>query len=199
MKKQRCLIWIALLLGLAIAPFACGGDDDDDDSAEETDDDDSGSDDDAADDDSVDDDDDAADDDDDDDDDDSTVTADVIGVTAVGDPGDYTFAVTLSTADTGCEQYADWWEVLTEAGDLVYRRILAHSHPDEQPFTRDGGPVAVQPDDTLIVRAHMNTTGYGGMAMKGSVNDGFADAPEIGSDFAAGVESQEPQPDDCLF
>ena len=127
------------------------------------------------------------------------VQADVLAVSTFGDAGEYTFSVTVSSPDTGCDQYADWWEVISNNGNLIYRRILNHSHVDEQPFTRDGGPVPVQPDDIVIVRAHMNKAGYGGAAKRGSINDGFEDAPDITSDFAKEVESQEPLPDDCLY
>ena len=36
----------------------------------------------------------------------------VTAVTATGAPGTYTFSVTVESPDTGCAQYADWWEVL---------------------------------------------------------------------------------------
>ena len=129
----------------------------------------------------------------------SPIAAHVQAVSTTGDPGDYTFAATLLTSDVDCDQYADWWEVLTPSGELLYRRILQHSHPDEQPFTRDGGPVPVQAGDEVIVRAHMNTAGYGGEAMRGSVSGGFTIDPKIGGDFASAVETQEPLPSDCLY
>ncbi len=127
------------------------------------------------------------------------VTADVVGVAVTGDPGDYTFAVTLATDDVDCDQYADWWEVLTPAGELVYRRILTHSHPDEQPFTRDGGPVEVDADAEVVVRGHMNEAGYGGQAMRGSASVEFVLEPDLDAGFAPEVEGQDPQPDPCLF
>lgn len=49
----------------------------------------------------------------------------------------------MRSPDRDCGLYADWWEVVGEDGRLLYRRILMHSHPDEQPFTRPGGPVAI--------------------------------------------------------
>ncbi len=125
--------------------------------------------------------------------------ADVVSVKTTGTPGDYTFAVTLHSPDTGCEQYADWWEVLDEQGSLLYRRILNHSHPDEQPFTRTGGPVPVESAQKVIVRGHMNTTGYGGQAMSGTVEAGFSADAGIGADFAPDAASLEPQPDGCAF
>ena len=127
------------------------------------------------------------------------LVSNVEAVAVTGDPGAYTFAATLRSPDVDCDQYSDWWEVLTPEGTLVYRRILDHSHAHEQPFTRDGGPVKVSATDPLIVRGHFHPTGYGGAAMSGSVTKGFVAAPEIGKDFAPGVETQDPQPEKCLF
>ena len=120
-----------------------------------------------------------------------------VEVTA-GDPGAYTFAVTIQSPDTGCEQYSDWWEVITEEGDLLYRRILVHSHVEEQPFRRTGGPVAVQPDETVIVRAHMNPQGYGTQAMQGSAETGFEEVA-LPEGFAADLAESDPQPRGCDY
>jgi len=127
-----------------------------------------------------------------------SIRADVTAVVVTGAAGAYTFSVTVSSPDTGCEQYADWWEVLDEAGALLYRRVLLHSHIDEQPFARSGGPVAINAEQIVWVRAHMNATGYGGTTFKGSVQNGFK-AAELAADFAADVESQAPLPQGCAF
>ena len=124
--------------------------------------------------------------------------ADVISVEATGEAGAYRFEVGVSSPDTGCDRYADWWEVLTEDGKLVYRRVLTHSHVTEQPFVRSGGPAGVQPDQVVWVRAHMHPTGYGGQAFTGSVADGFK-ARSLAPDFASEVAEQEPLPDGCRF
>ena len=128
-----------------------------------------------------------------------SLVSNVEAVAATGDEGAYTFAATLRSPDVDCDQYSDWWEVLTPEGALVYRRILDHSHAHEQPFTRDGGPVKVGATDPLIVRGHFHPTGYGGAAMSGTVAKGFVAAPEIDKSFAPDVESQKPQPKECLF
>lgn len=183
MQKSYLLLLLFFLLSCLAFPVACEKDDESDDDAPSDDsDDDSGD-----------------DDDNNDNNDNDSIQADVLAVSTFGEAGEYIFSVTISSPDTGCDQYADWWEVLSNNGNLIYRRILNHSHVDEQPFTREGGPVPVQPDDIVIVRAHMNEAGYSGAAKRGSINYGFADAPDITSDFAKEVESQEPLPDDCLY
>lgn len=123
---------------------------------------------------------------------------DVEEVTASGGAGDYSFSVTLRSDETGCDQYADWWEVLDADGALLYRRILGHSHPDEQPFTRSGGPVPVTADQPITVRGHLHPHGYVGRAMSGSVAGGFA-AVDLEQGYAADLEQVEPLPDGCLF
>ncbi len=123
--------------------------------------------------------------------------ANVTTVTASGDAGSYTFAVTLASPDTGCDQYANWWEVLDADGNLLYRRILGHSHVDEQPFSRTGGPVAVDAEQVVFVRAHMNNGGFGGV-LTGTVAGGFSEARAL-PQIAASIEAAEPQPTGCAF
>ncbi len=128
-----------------------------------------------------------------------TTYADVDHVLATGNPGAYRLAVTVYSPDQDCDTYADWWEVVTPEGELLYRRILGHSHAQEQPFQRSGGPIEVRPDQQVIVRAHMNDSGYGGRAMTGSVTGGFKPAPDITADFAQALAEADPRPTDCLF
>jgi len=124
--------------------------------------------------------------------------ADVLSVKVTGDSNAYQFAVEVSSPESGCDQYADWWEVLSGDGRLLYRRVLLHSHVDEQPFMRSGGPVPVDENVVVIIRAHMNTTGYGGVVMKGSLAAGF-EPIQLEPGFAADVETQPPLPEDCAF
>jgi hypothetical protein len=128
----------------------------------------------------------------------SNPQANVTAVTTKGKTNAYHFSVTLNSDETGCEQYTDWWEVLNEKGDLLYRRILLHSHPNQQPFTRSGGYVKIKKDDIVYVRAHMNKLGYVGDIFKGSVENGF-EKVEKAPDFNESIETQDPLPSGCLY
>jgi len=135
--------------------------------------------------------------------------ANVTAVVASGGDGNYTFNVTIESADIDCSQFADWWEVLGEDGSLLYRRILDHSHTDANggsdpdapgnTFTRGGGPVPVAADASVLVRAHMSVGGYNGQVMRGTAAGSFAPAPDIDANFAADVEAEDPQPTGCEF
>lgn len=129
---------------------------------------------------------------------DQTATAEIISVSTSGKEDEYTFSVGIKSPDTGCTQYADWWEVISEDQQLVYRRILAHSHVSEQPFTRSGGPVAIKKDQIVYVRAHMNTSGYGTVVFKGSVESGF-NKSTLDKTFASQLETAQPLPNGCAF
>ncbi len=127
-----------------------------------------------------------------------TENADVLSVGVTGESGAYQFAVQVASPDSGCERYADWWELVTEDGQLLYRRILLHSHVDEQPFTRSGGPVAVEPDTVLWVRAHLHPDGYGGSTLRGTPRSGF-EPVSIPAGMFSELENIAPQPEDCAF
>ncbi len=122
----------------------------------------------------------------------------IVSVTTSGNENAYTFSVGVRSPDKGCNQYANWWEVLSENGELIYRRILGHSHVNEQPFTRSGGSVIITKDQVVIVRAHMNTSGYGTKTFKGSVSSGFM-AFETQQNFANDLATQDPLPSGCAF
>ncbi len=127
-----------------------------------------------------------------------TSQADVVSISVSGEPGEYNFSVTVSSPDQGCSQYADWWEIVSQDGELIYRRILLHGHVDEQPFTRSGGPVSIAADTIVLVRAHMHPGGYGGTALKGSLEQGFEQV-ELSADFAANLVETLPLPEGCNF
>ncbi len=124
--------------------------------------------------------------------------AQVTQVTASGNESQYTFKVTIASPDLGCQQYANWWEVIDLDGNLLYRRILGHSHVDEQPFTRLGGPVLISENTEVYIRAHMNTSSYGTQVFRGSVASGFT--PEnLAAEFAKDLEEVDPLPTGCAF
>jgi hypothetical protein len=97
--------------------------------------------------------------------------ADVLHVKAVqAAGGTWTFHVTVRHPDSGWEDYADGWDVLTPDGIVLkpdpaspFTRLLLHPHENEQPFTRGQSGIAIPPDVTQVrVRAHDLVDGYGG-------------------------------------
>jgi hypothetical protein len=97
--------------------------------------------------------------------------ADVVHVRAVqaGD-GTWTFHVTVEHPDTGWEDYADGWDVVSPEGEVLkpdpgspFTRLLLHPHETEQPFTRSQSRIAIPNEVTrVLVRAHDLVDGYGG-------------------------------------
>jgi len=124
--------------------------------------------------------------------------ADVLSVIVTGSEGNYTLKVKIKSPDKGCDQYADWWEVIDSQGKLLYRRILRHSHVGEQPFERSGGPVRISARREIFIRAHMNNQGYGGAAFGGTVQRGL-NSIYLKQGFARDVATIPPLPGDCAF
>lgn len=100
--------------------------------------------------------------------------ADVLMVRAVeADDGTWTFHVTVAHPDTGWEDYADGWDVVTPDGvvlkkneDDPFTRLLLHPHEAEQPFTRSQSGISVPPEITVLnVRAHDLVDGWGGQSV----------------------------------
>jgi len=77
--------------------------------------------------------------------------------------GDWRFDVTLPHTDTGWEDYADGWRVLTEDGTVFGTRVLYHPHEEEQPFTGSFSGVSI-PDGvtTVFIEARTNVDGWSG-------------------------------------
>ena len=128
----------------------------------------------------------------------NTAKANVTNVSTDGSDGNYRFFVTIKSDETGCEQYANWWEVVSLDGKLLYRRILFHSHPNDQPFERSGGRINIKDTNIVYIRAHMNTTSYSGDVFKGSVKNGFKKTNDkiINSSH---IEKMSPLPKGCAF
>jgi len=126
-----------------------------------------------------------------------TIRADIVKVEVTGTTGNYMFLISVKSNDTGCEQYANWWEVLDVNKELIYRRILGHPHVNEQPIVRYGeNYIDIQSDDVLYIRAHMNNKGYVGDVFKGSVDSGFSVVSTVPT-FDAAIELEDPQPPEC--
>lgn len=97
--------------------------------------------------------------------------ADVVSVRAVeAADGTWTFYVTVRHPDTGWEDYADGWDVVTPDGrvlkpdpDSEFTRTLLHPHVEEQPFTRSQSGIAIPQEVSQVrVRAHDLVDGWGG-------------------------------------
>ena len=89
--------------------------------------------------------------------------ADVLKVEAVEERGDqWTFVVTVRHDDKDPDHWADWWIVRTPEGRELGRRVLLHSHVDEQPFTRDERIHLPRTVTVVVVEAHDKVHGYGG-------------------------------------
>ncbi|MEE9355721.1 MAG: hypothetical protein V3U75_09055, partial [Methylococcaceae bacterium] len=75
-----------------------------------------------------------------------------------------TFAidVTVRHDDTGWDHYANAWEVLDEAGQVLGSRLLLHPHIDEQPFTRSNTVIIPEGVKKITVRAKDLVHGLGG-------------------------------------
>lgn len=70
-------------------------------------------------------------------------------------------STTLRHADTGWEQYADAWRVVTSEGDVLGTRILYHPHEEEQPFTRSLSGVKIPNEINIVyVEARCKTHGW---------------------------------------
>lgn len=72
------------------------------------------------------------------------------------------FSVTVKHDDKGPNHWVDWWRVRTPEGRELGRRVLLHSHADEQPFTRDER-IRIPPNlRSVVVEAHDKVHGLGG-------------------------------------
>lgn len=100
-----------------------------------------------------------------------TGNADVLHVMAEEQSdGTWVFRVTVEHPDTGWEDYANGWDVVTPEGtvlkpkpDSPFTRELLHPHVDEQPFTRSQAGIEIPEGVTQVrVRAHDIVDGYGG-------------------------------------
>lgn len=101
----------------------------------------------------------------------ATADADVLTVRAVeADDGTWSFEVTVEHPDTGWDDYANGWDVVTPEGEVLkpnpddaFTRVLLHPHENEQPFTRSQRGIVIPEGVTQVrVRAHDIVDGFGG-------------------------------------
>jgi hypothetical protein len=97
--------------------------------------------------------------------------ADVLHVQAEeANDGNWSFEVTVEHPDTGWEDYANGWDVVTPEGEVLkpnpddaFTRVLLHPHENEQPFTRSQRGIVIPEGVTQVrVRAHDIVDGFGG-------------------------------------
>lgn len=70
-------------------------------------------------------------------------------------------STTLRHGDTGWDHYADTWRVVDGAGKVLGKRVLAHPHENEQPFTRSQSGIPVPAGVTVVfVEAHDKVHGW---------------------------------------
>ena len=89
------------------------------------------------------------------------------------------FDVTLYHDDDGEDGYANWWQVERRNGDRLGRRELAHAHGTQE-FTRSETIDVPGAVETVVVRGHDQTHGYGGQAMLGTMATGETEAVRQG-------------------
>lgn len=97
-----------------------------------------------------------------------TGCAHVIDAVASRQPDDtFRFDVTVTSADTGWDKYADAWEIRTPDGEVLGTRVLAHPHVDEQPFTRSLSNVAIGSDVAVVtIAARDSVAGFCGDTLR---------------------------------
>lgn len=98
--------------------------------------------------------------------------ADVIAVehTRAAD-GTHGFDVTVSSADTGWDKYADAWEVRSPDGGVLGTRELTHPHETEQPFTRSLAGVDIPVDlSQVTVAARDSVAGFCGSTVSVAID-----------------------------
>ncbi|MDJ0704010.1 MAG: tetratricopeptide repeat protein [Leptolyngbyaceae cyanobacterium MO_188.B28] len=135
----------------------------------------------------------------------------VLQTEVTGNEGNYSFEVTIQSPDQNCTYHTNWWEILTPEGDLIKRQTLDNPHGDQASWSSQLSSVDVQPDQTLLIRAHFqggyidnggnfslnsSFSGYNNQALGGSINEGFQ-IVRLPATFAPWLEDAEPQPTEC--
>jgi len=107
--------------------------------------------------------------------------ANVVAVEIESVDSGYRFDVTLYHDDDGEDGYANWWQVERRNGEQLGRRELAHAHGTQE-FTRSATIDVPDGVETVVVRGHDQTHGYGGQAMLVTIATGETKAVQQGPD-----------------
>ena len=108
----------------------------------------------------------------------------------------FSLFATIKSSDINCDHYVNWWEAVSEDGELLYRRVLGHPHSKEQPFSRGSSTDSISEETVFYARAHMHPFGYSQNGMKGSIKNGFT-AVTIPDDFASHLADEGEMPSRC--
>ena len=87
--------------------------------------------------------------------------AEIVSAEARASGSGWSVSVTLRHGDTGWDDYADGWRLVTEGGEVIATRPLVHPHVNEQPFTRSLSGVTL-PDAPVFVESSTTVTGWSG-------------------------------------
>lgn len=88
--------------------------------------------------------------------------AEIVSAEAREGGSGWTVSVTLRHGDTGWDDYADGWRLVTEDGAVIATRELVHPHVNEQPFTRSLSGVDLPEGVPVFVESSTNVTGWSG-------------------------------------
>ena len=88
--------------------------------------------------------------------------ATVVAAEARATGAEWTVSVTLRHGDTGWDDYADGWRIVTADGTILATRPLAHPHVTEQPFTRSLSGLDLPAGTPLYIESSTNVTGWSG-------------------------------------
>ena len=78
--------------------------------------------------------------------------------------GTWSFDVTVRHKDSGWDHYADLWLIVNPKNEeILGKRVLAHPHVNEQPFSRSLSNVSIGDNIKMIeIRAKCNIHGFEG-------------------------------------
>jgi len=86
----------------------------------------------------------------------------VNAVISKGSAGTFRVDATIRHPDTGWDHYANNFQILDGAGNVLATRILVHPHVNEQPFTRSQGGIVIPANiKQVFVRSNCSVDGDG--------------------------------------